>query len=226
MATRKTTPAEYDAWLAENRRGFVALQPYITASRHIKHQCPEGHPFDATPDHIKNGGGCTVCRLNKRKKFAEQYPKWLAQDGRGYVALQPYINNTTKIWHQCPAGHQWEARPNTIKSGKGCKDCAPDTTDANVFYIWGNAADTGVYKVGITSERLAEKRIKGCARKNRMKANIILMITVRDARDIESKALEIGEAVKYPSSIDGYTEFRRYTDHELGEVYRLAVRSA
>jgi hypothetical protein len=142
------------------------------------------------------------------------------------VALEPYVNNCTKILHQCPEGHQWSAIPANIKRGRGCPDCSETATDANVFYIWENADDAGVYKVGITSERCADKRIGHCTRLNKMKANIILMIAVRDARDIENKALEMGESVDYPTSIDGHTEFRRYTDHELGKVYQLAVRSA
>ena len=95
-----------------------------------------------------------------------------------------------------------------------------------MFYIWENADDQGVYKVGITSERCGRDRVAMCARKNGMTAKVILKLAVSDARELERKALEIGEAVDYPSTIDGYTEFRRYTDQELGEVYRMAIHAA
>ena len=56
-----------------------------------------------------------------------------------------------------------------------------------------------------------------------MTANIVLMAAVDDARDIERRALGLGDDPRYPDTIDGYTEFRRYSDAELGEVWRMAV---
>lgn len=107
--------------------------------------------------------------------------------------------------------------------GSGCPHCGQQGTDANVFYIWENANDRGVYKVGITSERCAEKRIAKCAARNGTTANVILMVSTPHARDIERRALELGDDPLYFDAIDGYTEFRRYSDAELGEVWRMAV---
>jgi hypothetical protein len=213
---------DYDAWLEQDGRGYVALEPYISSSANILHQCAEGHQWEASPNHIKRGRNCPYCS----GKRAPDYSEWLKQDGRGITALEPYVSALTRIKHQCLEGHKWSTVPSSIKQGYGCPTCSDTGTDANVFYIWENADDAGVYKVGLTSERCADKRILECSRGNKMKANIILMLAVRDARDIESKALEMGESVDYPTSIDGHTEFRRYTDHELGKVYQLAVRSA
>ena len=224
----KKIAEEYNAWLEQDGRGIVALERYVDARTPIKHQCSEGHPpWSIRPSNIKEGNGCPDCFHGHIKQIAE-YPKYLEQDGRGYVALEPYAGSDTPILHQCSEGHQWRPSPTNIRRGHGCGDCSEAATDANVFYIWEDAdrAGAGVYKVGITSERCADERIAICTRKNNMKANIILMLAVRDARDIERRALEIGEAVNYPSSVDGYTEFRRYTDHELGKVWQLAVRSA
>ena len=219
----RKTKEQYAEWLKQDGRGYVALEPYVNKSTKILHQCPEGHKWLANPDNIKHrGSGCPHCS----GRIPQDYYEWLELDGRGYVTLEPYVNARKNILHQCAEGHQWSATPDNIKRGTGCPDCCKITSDANVFYIWENADDAGVYKVGITSERCAEKRIAECTGKNKMKANIILIAAVSDAREIESKALEIGEAVDYPSSLEGYTEFRRYTDQELGAVYQLAVRSA
>ena len=116
--------------------------------------------------------------------------------------------------------------PSDILRDKGCPHCVEHHTDANVFYIWENADDPGVYKVGITSERCADDRIAICTRRNKMIANIIVMATVDDARDIERRALELGDDPRYPDTVDGYTEFRRYSDAELGAVYQMAVQAA
>ena len=59
-----------------------------------------------------------------------------------------------------------------------------------------------------------------------MTASVIFKLATPNAREIERKALQMGEKVDYSSEIDGYTEFRRYTDQELGEVYRMAVQAA
>jgi hypothetical protein len=216
----KQTTEQYAEWLKQDGRGFVALEPYVNNKTDILHRCPEGHKWFANPDNIKNrGSGCPHCS----GRISQDYNEWLELDGRGYVTLEPYVNARKNILHQCPEGHQWPVAPDNIKSGTGCPDCCKITSDANVFYIWENVDDTGVYKVGISSKRCAEKRIAECTGKNKMKANIILIAAVSDAKDIERKALEIGKTVDYPPTMDGYTEFRRYTDQELGEVYRMAV---
>lgn len=222
----KQTTEQYSEWLNQDRRGYVALEPYAGAHKQIKHQCPvsKDHQWSAAPSNIKTGTGCPHCSGH----VPQDYKEFLQQDGRGITALEPYVSGHTTIMHQCPVSkdHQWSARPCHIKQGKGCPHCDRTASDANVFYIWENADDAGVYKVGITSKRCAEDRIVICTRKNGMTANVILKLAVSDARELERKALEIGEPADYPSTIDGYTEFRRYTDQELGEVYRMAVHAA
>jgi hypothetical protein len=52
------------------------------------------------------------------------------------------------------------------------------------------------------------------------------MAAVNDARDIERRAKQLGDDPHYPTDIDGYTEFRRYSDAELGAVYQMAVQAA
>ena len=230
----RLTNADYEAFLVKDGRGFVALEPYTLANEKIMHQCPksEDHKWSATPHKIKRGNGCPYCRPkligDAHRETHADYKSALIKDGRGYVALERYVNARTRISHQCPEGedHKWSAVPDSIKRGIGCPHCDQLGTDANVFYIWENTDDAGVYKVGITSERCTYDRVTRCARKNGMTANVILKLSVPDARELERKALEIGEAVDYPSTIDGYTEFRRYTDQELDEVYRMAIHAA
>ena len=142
--------------------------------------------------------------------------------GRGFVVVK--INEGIKERVLCCVrGHESEVMPeiDPLERRKRFR-----CSDADAFYIWENVEDSGVYKVGITSERVGEKRIAQCTNSNGMKANIILIASVPNAREIERKALEMGESVDYSSEIDGYTEFRRYTDQELGEVYRMAVQAA
>jgi len=137
--------------------------------------------------------------------------------GRGFIVCR-VDNGLKRHFSMCVRGHEREVQPRIIKRRGG--------TDADVFYIWENTKDKGVYKVGITSARCSDDRIEKCVSNNGMKASVILILRVSDAREIERKALQMGESVDYSSEIDGYTEFRRYTDQELGEVYRMAVQAA
>ena len=219
---KKITHEEYVKSVTEMGNGITVIGTYTGRRVKINHRCAKGHEWLVKPYKIRDGRGCPECR----KGSTEEYTEWLEQDGRGFVALEPYVSRRSKISHRCAEGHEWEATSSNIKLGSGCPKCSLSATDANVFYIWENSSDAGVYKVGITSERCAEDRIAICTRKNSMEASVILIASVPNAREIEQKALEMGESADYSSEIDGYTEFRRYTDQELGEVYRMAVQAA
>jgi hypothetical protein len=96
-------------------------------------------------------------------------------------------------------------------------------TDNDVVYIW-READTDLHKVGVTSERLGEFRIGG--KNYGMDPRIVFMLKVDDARAVESQLLELGADPKLDSSIDGYTEFRKLTDAELGKAVSIAYEAA
>jgi hypothetical protein len=124
MTRKKITPGEYNEWLEQDGRGIVALEPYVNNLTKILHQCSEGHSWPVMPVSIKRGKGCVICYRKILKHDAGQYSEWLEQDGRGIVALEPYVGSATKILHQCLKGHQWEVKPRDIKAGKGCGDCS------------------------------------------------------------------------------------------------------
>lgn len=98
-------------------------------------------------------------------------------------------------------------------------------TDNDVVYIWRDAG-SDLHKVGVTSERIGEDRINICRRNNGMDPRIILMLKVEDARAVESQLLNLGTDPELDSSIDGYTEFRKLTDAELGQAVSIAYEAA
>ena len=101
-----------------------------------------------------------------------------------------------------------------------------DLATANdVVYIWRDAG-TDLHKVGVTSARIGEQRIDICSSHNGMDPRIVFMLKVSDARAVESKLLELGTDPELDSSIDGYTEFRRLTDAELGQAVSIAYEAA
>ena len=218
------THAEYVAELEEKNPTVVAIDEYISANKKIRHQCKKGHkPWLAKPESILRGHGCARCKFEEKTKTSDEYEAELSNMATGVKALENYSGSHKKIMHQCLKGHKWLVSPNHVLKGVGCPKCQHQGSAANVFYIWENTQDPGVYKVGITSDRCADERIAICTRKNDMTANVILMAHTPNARDIERRALELGDDPRYPDTIDGYTEFRRYSDAELGEVWRMAV---
>ena len=100
---------------------------------------------------------------------------------------------------------------------------ASGCSDNDVVYVWRDEV-TGLHKVGITSERLGEFRIGGSNKG--VDPRIVFMLKVDDARAVESKLLELGTDPELDSSIDGYTEFRRLTDAELGKAVSIAYEAA
>jgi hypothetical protein len=98
-------------------------------------------------------------------------------------------------------------------------------TDNDVVYIWRDAG-SDLHKVGVTSARIGEQRVSGCGSHNGMDPRIVLMLKVDDARAVESKLLELGTDPELDSSIDGYTEFRRLTDAQLGQAVSIAYEAA
>lgn len=227
---QRLTHEEYVNYVSKMGKGITVLGTYVNMATPITHRCAKGHEWNPTPSNIGLGKGCTTCARERNIKARtithEEYVKSVAKLGSGITVVGTYAGANTPIDHRCHEGHEWPVAPSEIKRGGNCSKCCEYASDANVFYIWASSEDAGVYKVGITSERCAEERIATCSRKHDVDANIILMASVPNAREIERKALQIGEEVDYSSKIDGYTEFRRYTDQELGEVYRMAVQAA
>lgn len=93
------------------------------------------------------------------------------------------------------------------------------SSDADVIYIWEAVGEffdgEKIYKIGLTSHRIGERRIKKCAQANKFTHNIIAMAYVGEQKafEIESALLTLGADPKMDG--DGSTEFRALTDQEL-----------
>lgn len=108
-------------------------------------------------------------------------------------------------------------------------------SDENAFYMWvahGEHAQTitrthfagrsgHLVKIGITSQRLGQKRIHHVAKRYGFKADIRVLIKHATAKHLESRILEFGQFV--PGILgDGATEFRFMSESEFQEAIRIA----
>lgn len=119
---QRRPPEDYHALAQE--RDFIWLGPEVPATDvPTGWQCSQGHVWQTTYHVIQFGAGCPVCANIAKRNPPEMYMA-LARK-RGFIWLGPEVPNVrTKSWWRCPAGHQWAARYDSIKSGTGCPVCA------------------------------------------------------------------------------------------------------
>lgn len=99
------------------------------------------------------------------------------------------------------------------------------SSDGDVVYIWRALGhefnNRQVYKIGTTSERLGDRRIKEVARWANMEVDIVILAKVKThASQIEMKLLELGVNPKY-EGFNGSSEFRALTNDELDAALSL-----
>lgn len=99
------------------------------------------------------------------------------------------------------------------------------SSDSDAIYIWKAIGQTfnglQVYKFGITSSRLDDRRINEVAKKASMKFEVILLAKVSiNAVEIETQLLKLGFNPKYVG-FNGSSEFRSLTVEELDLATKL-----
>jgi len=83
-----------------------------------------------------------------------------------------------------------------------------------------------VHKIGITSLRLDDQRIKYLSKRNKMDLKIVCLVkTKTQASSVETILLEIGENPEY-KNIDGASEFRAFNRIELSKVKNIVQEYA
>lgn len=171
-------------------------------------------------------------RLNKSPtpKVTKEEVSWkLAK--KGIYLVGQYVTTHTKTIFGCNFGHRWETRPTSIisKNGTGCPKCAKTGSDCDAVYIWkSNSLFNGlpVYKVGVTSYKLGDSRIKEVSKVSGLKAEIIQLKKVKvTATNIEKELKSIGIDPKL-DKFKGSTEFRAMNDDELKQAIELILQYA
>ena len=63
--------------------------------------------------------------INNVKKTQDEYISEVSQKNKNVIVLGKYVNARTKILHACKiCGNKWNAMPDSILRGSGCKKCA------------------------------------------------------------------------------------------------------
>jgi hypothetical protein len=108
--------------IAESRGGDCLSRRYTNNATKLEWRCAAGHEWSATPLQIKKGHWCPFCArvapltLHALRKLAG------LKSGR-CLSLE-YVNSAHPLRWQCAAGHEWMARPSSIRAGHWCPFCA------------------------------------------------------------------------------------------------------
>lgn len=115
---------------AVKRRGGVLLDTEYHGSQiPVRVRCREGHEWSVLPPSLTNGRWCRECwiassegRTNQRLSIVDMQEVAASRGGR--CLSDTYVNNRTQLRWQCHDGHEWDARPASIRSGHWCPVCA------------------------------------------------------------------------------------------------------
>ena len=95
------------------------------------------------------------------------------------------------------------------------------------MYCWEVIDDlgaTGIYKVGMTSHRCGDERIRSCANASNLGHEIVFLLRTgeQQAKAIEQQLLASGHEVEMPDHVvDGRTEFRRFGPQAMATINQL-----
>jgi len=108
--------------LASQRGGQCLSKRYVNARTKLVWRCAKGHSWPATPLGVKRGVWCPYCShglpLSLRDLQAE------ANKRGGRCLSTSYVNVETHLRWKCADGHEWSARPASIRKGTWCPYCA------------------------------------------------------------------------------------------------------
>jgi hypothetical protein len=129
-----------------------------------------------------------------------------------------------KATFECKKGHTWRVAADSVLRVSGCPTCATTVSDNDAIYVWESVGETfngkPVYKIGITSARLKDCRVKNVAKKSGRDAKIVILQSVKNARALETLLHTFGDDPKF-DKFDGSTEFRALSGSELARVLEL-----
>src|SRR5882724_11903174 len=108
--------------IAEARGGICLSERYINTATKLAWRCRESHEWNAAPLHIRRGHWCPVCARVARLTLQQMNRIAGAKSGK---CLSPeYLGSAKLLRWRCAVGHEWNARPTSVKSGNWCPYCA------------------------------------------------------------------------------------------------------
>jgi hypothetical protein len=183
-----------------------------------------------------------AAKYNKRedfRKFAAGASQWAARNGvweevcahmehqNKPVTLEEarrealLYQNRSSFYRYSPRAYAWALRNSCLDDL--CSHMANGSTAsaADAVYLWSPVGMEDVFKVGISSVRLADDRIRIVARAGGLEVNFYTIRDCANARLLERQILSMGSPYAWPHSFDGSTEFRYLKPDEIDAAFEL-----
>ena len=114
--------------LAESRGGKCLSTSYVNVKTKLRWQCALGHEWKAPAENVLHSKSwCPTCWETRRGTsllLNIEEMQATAKERGGKCLSTSYVHSKTKLRWQCAEGHEWEAVPNSVKSGSWCPTCA------------------------------------------------------------------------------------------------------
>lgn len=115
--------------VVERRGGVLLDNEYHNSLTRVRVRCAEGHEWLVTPASLLEGSWCQVCMAAAKR--GQSFPRLslvdmqvVAESRGGRCISETYVNCDTHLRWQCRSGHEWEAKPASIRRGSWCPICA------------------------------------------------------------------------------------------------------
>ena len=118
--------------LRDQGRNITLIGEYTKQKNKTLFRCEKDHEWTATPDNVLRLSGCPICekknhrvRSDKLISSKDEVNEYLSLFKREIILVGEYTKSWTPALFECrKCYYQWMARPNNIKSGKGCPKCS------------------------------------------------------------------------------------------------------
>jgi len=108
--------------IAKQKGGQCLSVLYTDGKTKLRWRCKNGHEWENTSSHIKQGQWCREC--SGLKKLTLEQMQILAKSKDGFCISNEYKNIDSKLEWRCKEGHIWKASPYSIKNGTWCPFCS------------------------------------------------------------------------------------------------------
>ena len=109
--------------IAKKKKGKCLSHEYNNNHTKLKWECSIGHKWEATSRSIDaQNMWCPHCSGIAPRTIEDMQRKALERGGK--CLSNKYINSQTKLIWQCKQKHVWQAKPDSVYTGKWCKICS------------------------------------------------------------------------------------------------------
>ena len=146
--------------------------------------------------------------------FTNQTKRWCLTSALNEIVKYKTIS---EFQIKSESAYKWLRRNSPVAIGMFLAESDKRNT-RDVIYIWRTDSTQNIYKIGVTSETLGNKRLRRVMLSSGYKDAVPILISrigKPKAHVVEKFIKSLGEVVMFDDKFDGSTEFRLLTNEEL-----------